>query len=219
MPKIRHVLFDFDGTLADSRALIIRLYNDLAERYGFGRIDEANLEALRALSLPDRGRALGIPVLRIPELAVKAKRRYRTYIEDLEPIAGIPELLHKLQSAGVTLTILSSNSEATIGAFLAKAGLPPFAEVLSSRGLFAKHQALRSWMKRHRVRPDEVLYVGDEHRDAVACVKAGVRMIGVAWGYDAPELLREAGASAIVSEPLELLAYVTGKVASPATIS
>jgi phosphoglycolate phosphatase len=205
---IRHILFDFDGTIADSRSLIIRLYNDLAAQYGYGRIDDDNLEALRKLPLAERGIALGIPLLRIPELAIYAKRRYREYIAGLQPIPGVPELLQQLHEDGLAMTILSSNREGTIRSFLAGAGLPPFTEVLSSRGLFAKHQTLRRWLKRSGADPAETLYVGDEHRDAVACGKAGVRMVGVAWGYDAPELLLSAGAAAVFRHPAELADWV-----------
>jgi phosphoglycolate phosphatase len=205
---IRHILFDFDGTIADSRSLIIRLYNDLAEQYGYGRIDDDNLEELRQLPLVERGAALGIPLLRIPELALQAKRRYRDYLIDLQPIPGVPELLRHLHEDGLALTILSSNREGTIRSFLASAGLPPFTEVLSSRGMFTKHQTLRRWLKRSGAAPSETLYVGDEHRDAVACGKAGVRMVGVAWGYDAPELLLAAGAEAVFQQPAELADWV-----------
>lgn len=206
--EIRHILFDFDGTLADSGAIMIRLYNDLAAEYGFGHIDGDNIEALRKLPLAERGKALGIPLLRIPELAVQAKRQYRSYISELQPIPGVPELLQRLHAAGVTMSILSSNRQGTIRAFLAGAELPPFAEVLSSRGLFAKHQTLRRWLRRTGTSSAEALYVGDEHRDAVACGRAGVRMAGVAWGYDAPELLLEAGAAVVFRQPAELADWV-----------
>jgi phosphoglycolate phosphatase len=209
---IRHVLFDFDGTLADSLGLVIRLYNELAERYGYRQIGRANLEELRALSIPDRCRALGVPIYRVPALAMQTKRMYREYLSAVRPADGVPELLRGLKESGVAVTILSSNTAELIGGFLATAELPPFAEVLASRGMFGKHHTLRSWLKRHRTEPEHVLYVGDEHRDAVACGKAGVPMAGVSWGFDAAGLLLKAGAVRVFDRPEELLGWIRERI-------
>ncbi|HLM43168.1 MAG TPA: HAD hydrolase-like protein, partial [Myxococcaceae bacterium] len=81
---ITHVVFDFDGTLVDSRELAVQLINELAEKGGFSRLTAENLEELRNLSIIERCSRLGIPTYKLPWMAIQLARSYRK---------GVPSLL------------------------------------------------------------------------------------------------------------------------------
>ena len=65
----RHLLFDFDGTLADSRELALRLYNELAHEHQLKRMEREHLPELRRMSIQQRLKHLGIPLSMLPMLA------------------------------------------------------------------------------------------------------------------------------------------------------
>jgi hypothetical protein len=68
---IKHVIFDFDGTIVDSISLSIELFNELAIKYKFNKIVNDELEYLRSLSFMERCRAVKVPLYRIPMLGIE----------------------------------------------------------------------------------------------------------------------------------------------------
>lgn len=62
---ISHVVFDFDGTLADSLELAVGLYNAIAQKRGYGTLTPQNLAELRTLSILQRCERLGGAVYRL----------------------------------------------------------------------------------------------------------------------------------------------------------
>ncbi|WP_246356821.1 HAD hydrolase-like protein [Pyxidicoccus fallax] len=205
-----HVVFDFDGTLADSLGAIVQLYNALAEKSGYRPLTADNLEELRALSILDRCKRMGIPPYHLPSLAVQMGRNLRSAMTSIPFHEGIPELLRDLKARGMELFILSSNKEENIRAFLKhQAAEHLITGFHCSSSLFGKARMLRALMKANRLRPDQLVYVGDEHRDIVACKEAGVRVIAVRWGADADSRLREAGPDFLADTPADILACVS----------
>ncbi len=202
---ISHVVFDFDGTLADSLQFYIGLYNELAEQHRYGKLTPENLAELRRLPILERCNRLGVPAYRLPWLVVQLSRRSRQVAQDIGFNAGIPELLQQLRARGLTLAILSTNTEENIRVFLQRHGAGDWVEAIhcSSR-LFGKARLLRELMRRSRLRPEQLVYVGDEHRDIEACKEAGVRVIAVSWGADALARLREAGPDHLAEHPADI---------------
>ncbi|MBF5046286.1 HAD family hydrolase [Aggregicoccus sp. 17bor-14] len=202
---ITHVVFDFDGTLADSRAVAIGLYNAVAERKGYGALTPENLAELSALSILERCKRLEVPVYRLPALMLEVSRGYRGAMDRVELQPGVRELLAALRERGLRLVILSSNAEENIRAFLRRQGMEAWVDaVLCSSRIFGKARLLRSLMKSEGLAPEQLVYVGDEHRDVEACREVGVRVIAVRWGFDAESRLREASPDHLASEPAEV---------------
>ncbi|MFP2931709.1 HAD hydrolase-like protein [Pyxidicoccus sp. 3LG] len=214
-----HVVFDFDGTLADSKDAVIRLYNELARKRGYKELAADNLEELRKLSILERCARMGIPPYRLPFLAVQMGRSLRNVMTSIEFHEGIPELLKELRLRGHPLLILSSNREENIRAFLRHHSAEALVEgIHCSSSLFGKARLLRAMMKQRGLQRHQLVYVGDEHRDVVACKDVGVKVIAVRWGADAEPRLREAGPDAIVERPAEV-AEVVGRWSEQAPTS
>ena len=106
---------------------------------------------------------------------------------------------------GYRLAIISSNSEGNIRRLLEKHKVEGIEEVYCSSNILGKETVIRRFLKNFRLQPSEVMYVGDEHRDVVACKKSGVRVIWVGWGYDSPEVVRPENPDFMVSKPAEIL--------------
>ncbi|MEW9701179.1 HAD-IA family hydrolase [Paenibacillus sp. SI8] len=202
----KHILFDFDGTLVDSRALLVKLYNEMAVQHRFRIIRDQDLAPLRSLSIYERVERLGVPVLQIPKLAMAGRVRYQENIRTLHIVPGMKEIIARLSAQGVRSSILSSNSAGNIRLFLKHNKLDgSFKEIITAKHLFGKHNSIRKIMKQWGVSPSQIIYVGDELRDIEACKKLGVPIIAVTWGYDAPDLLHSGNPNYLVNSPAELL--------------
>lgn len=201
---IKNVIFDFDGTIVNSRALIVKLYNELAERYGFKYIQDNEIEKLSELSIPNRCKALGVPVHRVPQLGLQAKSRYQHLIGELEPNPGLKDLILKLRESGYNLTIISSNLEPSIRAFLVHNDIEGFDSVYSAKNFFGKHHTIHSFLKKNGIPVNKAVYIGDELRDIEACRKIEMKIISVSWGYDSAKLLEQANPSLMAYRPEDI---------------
>lgn len=195
------ILFDFDGTIADSRALFLNAFNQLADRHGYRRIEDDTLDYLRTLSITQRCKFLKVPVYKIPFLAAEFLGIYQQYSDDIALYDGIQQVLEKLHQDGFTLGIISSNEEAIIRAFLTRHQLTMIDEVYASRSLFGKHHVMRKYMKKFNLTASDILYVGDELRDIKACQRVHIPIIWVDWGYDLASLVVSSTPTYTAHEP------------------
>ncbi|NOU75862.1 HAD hydrolase-like protein [Paenibacillus sp. LMG 31458] len=203
---VKHILFDFDGTLVDSRALLVKLYNEMAVQYQFRRIRDQDLTLLRSLSIPERVDRLGVPVLQIPKLVSAGRQLYQENIRTIHIVPGMKEVIARISSFGMKSSILSSNSEVNIRQILRNNKLDgAFKEIISAKHIFGKHHSIRKVMKQWGTAPSRMIYVGDELRDIEACRKLGVPIVAVTWGYDSQELLLSGKPDYLVNSPGELL--------------
>lgn len=185
-PKL--ILFDFDGTLADSRQLFFDLYNELALQRGYVLLTEANTSELRNLSITERCKKLGIPLYRIPFIASAIIKQYKGNINRISLYPGIRDMFAELDALDIPYAVLSSNSKENIAAFFEQRGLT-VPEIYTSSRIFGKDKAILKVLRAKKLSASQVLYVGDELRDLEACLREGVKMAWVHWGYDSREAL------------------------------
>jgi phosphoglycolate phosphatase len=181
--RYRLCIFDFDGTLVDSFPWFLRVVNDVADKYRFKRIEPHNVDALRGLSAREMIRHLGVPAWKLPLIANDMRKRKSQALASMQLFPGVPEMLHELSSAGVTLAIASSDSEANVRGQLGPdlAGLIAIYECGAS--LFGKAAKFRKVLGRSGHAPQETISIGDEIRDIEAARAAGIACAAVGWGY------------------------------------
>ncbi len=201
---VKYVIFDFDGTIVDSRYLAVELLNELAPKYKLKKIKESDYDHLRSLSIPQRCKFINLPFYKLPRLKLELTNKYRRATSSLPIIDGIKEVLGQLKAGGLALGIISSNSADNINAFLTHNKISYFNNIISSGSLFGKDKAIKDFLTRQALHSQEVIYVGDECRDIIACKKNKVRVIAVTWGYDNEELLAGCHPDALIRHPVEL---------------
>ncbi|WP_433947004.1 HAD-IA family hydrolase [Paenibacillus sp. SN-8-1] len=199
------IIFDFDGTIVNSRGLMVEFYNELAHKYNYKIIEEEEIEYLSSLSIADRCKVLKVPLYRVPQLGMYAKNRYQKVIESLKANEGMHNFIYKLKEKGFTLSIISSNLEPSIRTFLENNNMDVFDHVYSAKNFFGKHHTINAFLKKTKTSRDEAIYIGDELRDIEACRKSNIRIISVAWGFDSAELLSKASPDYLVHHPEEIL--------------
>lgn len=199
------ILFDFDGTLADTLEISHGILNDLAAEFRFRPLPIEELEIARAMGTREFIRHLGISSWRVPKIAKRGLQLLNERIDSVDPIAGMPEVLSELHGRGHRIGILTSNSESNVSAFLSRHNLPYFHFVRTSSKLFGKGRQMKKILRQENVTPSRTLYVGDETRDIEAAKETGLRMAAVAWGYNSATTLRSLDPDHLLHSPAELL--------------
>ncbi|MCJ2129051.1 HAD hydrolase-like protein [Methylobacterium sp. E-045] len=197
------VVFDFDGTLADTFPWFCSVINGVARRYRFRQIDPAEIEALRGLSARALIRELGVPAWKLPFITRHMHRLAARDIHAIELFPDIRHMLRKLDEAGITLAIVSSNSEANIRQVLG----PCAARVrhyACGASMFGKAKRLRAVMRKAGLNGG-VIYVGDELRDQEAAEAAGCDFAAVSWGYTRRDVLAANQPDALFEHPGDVL--------------
>ncbi|RQS03800.1 HAD family hydrolase [Burkholderia sp. Bp9002] len=203
----RLVAFDFDGTLADSLDCFVAALSEASRVHGFRRVDDALLAELRGLSARDIIRALEVPAWKVPRVTRDMRRLMRQRIAQVTLFPGVADTFAALAARGVHIAIATSNTEAVVRDRLgAQAG--HVAHFACGIPLFGKSHRLRTLARDAGLRAADLLYVGDEIRDAEAARRANIAFQGVAWGYTAPATLQMHCATPLLSRLDALLELV-----------
>jgi phosphoglycolate phosphatase-like HAD superfamily hydrolase len=199
------IVFDFDGTLADSWESAKQIFAEIGPKLGLKPI--ADPESARTMPTKEFMRAIGVTFWKLPKVVRAFQAAAAEHAEGLKLFPAWPGVLADLAGRGHRLGILSSNREASIRACLRANGVEHhFAFVVGYPKLFGKAKALRRILKAEKAPREHLLYVGDETRDLVAARKAKVAAAAVSWGFHSDALLRAEGPLAVLAEPGDLVA-------------
>ncbi len=209
MLMLKAVIFDFDGTLADTGHILYKVYDRFAKKHNLPPIPHDELDEIRSLSIRDRFKKAGVPLFKLPGMAREALRVYTEFIGSAEPFPGIEELIHNLKAQGLVLSIVSSNTAKNIKSFLEAHNLELFDHLLCTSSLFGKHRTINQALRELGIASVEAVYIGDELRDITACKKVPIRIIAVSWGYDHLSLLQEGKPDFLAHTPSEITQILT----------
>jgi phosphoglycolate phosphatase len=199
------IIFDFDGTLADSLAVVIEITNELAPGLGFSQIKAEQIEELKKMSSREIIQLSGISLWRIPFLMRRFQVGFQQKAKNVELFPEIDQLLRDLKYEGYRLGIVSSNSVDNIHAVLRHHRVAHLFSFVQSCSVFGKGRALRSALRANYILPATAFYVGDEVRDIEAARRCKIPAISVTWGFNAPEVLLEQQPDYLVDSPAEIL--------------
>ncbi|QQO30961.1 HAD-IA family hydrolase [Bradyrhizobium diazoefficiens] len=185
-------IFDLDGTLVDSFPWFLRTINDVADRFGFRRVRDEDVEGLRHASTREILSRLEVPVWKLPAIARYARRLKGEAAAEISLFAGAKTMLRTLAESGVQLALVTSDSEVNARAKLgASAAL--FSHFDCAASVFGKPAKFRRVIRQAGVEPGKVIAIGDEVRDIEAARAVGIACGVVCWGYAAPAALRARG--------------------------
>ncbi|HBH13620.1 MAG: Uncharacterized protein XD91_0493 [Clostridiales bacterium 38_11] len=203
--KYKYVIFDFDGTLADTEDINFTIYLDLADKYKLKKISKSDMGSLKKMSAFDLIDYLDIKKRNIPAMIRFGRKILHGSIENIDMCKPtIAEVMLKLKDNDIILGILTSNSKKNVNKFIEKHQLMMFTFIENS-GMFGKERVFQKLLRRYNINKDEVLYVGDEIRDITATKNIGIDIASVDWGYNSRDGLEKNKPKYLISEPEELL--------------
>lgn len=213
MQRVRAVLFDFDGTLADTAPDLAEAANRLRTEQGRERMDEA---ALRPMASQGARGLLRVALGAVPgdaEFESLRSRYLALYEECFEArtrlFGGVELMIEGLGERGIAWGIVTNKPRRFAAPLVAALGLRPTRDCLVTpdelRAAKPDPEGIHRALAHLGVAASEALYVGDDLRDAQAAAAAGCAMAAAAYGYIADEDPAAWNAACVIGSPLELL--------------
>jgi len=203
------VLFDLDGTLVDSGAIILSSFKHAARTVLARDVEEEQIAALIGGSnLHDQMRVLDPS--RVDDLVRIYREHNRPLHDQLEAFDGIVELISLLSAQGRKLGIVTAKGRATVDLAFAVIPLEQHFDAVVTADMTERHkpdpEPVLKALQLLGSEPADAAFVGDSPYDIEAGRAAGVFTVGVSWGKIHPDQrLRDAGADLVVHSPEELL--------------
>jgi phosphoglycolate phosphatase len=204
MTKI--IIFDFDGTLADTRELIIRTNQEAMKAMNYPVRDEEAIRKTIGLPLAEGIRTLfpELPEEALPEWCTTYRRIFdglkTRYVPVLFP--EVKETLEWLYAKGYVLTVASSRHSSSLNAFLQDLGIAPcFRYVLGADNVAKAKpdpEPVLQTLRDMGYPAEEALVVGDMPVDILMGARAGAKTVGVTYGNSNREELQAAGATYVL---------------------
>lgn len=188
--KYRLVIFDFDGTLADSFPWFMRVVNEAAARYRFKRIEEADLDTLRGYSARQMMKHLAVPSWKLPLIVRMMRKMKSDDVRQIPLFAGVDDLLRSMADRGVELALVTSNSYDNAVRILGPENAARFRYFECGMSIFGKRAGFRRVLRRSGVPREQAICIGDEIRDLEAAHAEGIAFGAVSWGFTRAESLR-----------------------------
>ncbi len=177
------IIFDFDGTLADSLSWFIGISDQLADEFGFDRIDKNQVALLRRLDAATLLHMHHVPLWKVPLVAARFRRLMSQQITQIAPFPGVPEMLERLARAGCDLAVVTSNSCGNVRRVLGRETSALLSACEGGVSLVGKRTKLRKILHRSGIAPNRAIFIGDEIRDIEAARHAGIASGAVSWGF------------------------------------
>ncbi|MFS1514069.1 HAD-IA family hydrolase [Chengkuizengella sp. SCS-71B] len=206
---MKHIIFDFDGTIVQSKNLTIDIYNEIAAKHNYKLIEKNEIPYLSSLSISQRSKYLKVPLWKLPSLVNEVRKKYKQRILKIPTVNGVPEVIKELHKLGYQLGIISTNDKKNIIQYLSKHRIKHINKVFCSTNIFGKHRLIYKYLNHFKIKKENVIYIGDEIRDIEACKKAKIKIMCVSWGFDARKLLEKGKPEYIIDHPQQIKEVMT----------
>jgi pyrophosphatase PpaX len=203
------VLFDLDGTLVDSGAIILASFKHAARTVLARDVEEEQIAALVGGSnLHDQMRVLS--PAHVDELVRVYREHNRPLHDELEAFEGVEGLMETLSGQGRKLGIVTAKGRQTVDLAFAVLSLERYFDAVVTADMTDRHKPdpapVLKALELLESEPADAAFVGDSPYDIAAGKAAGVFTVAVSWGKIHPEeRLLEASADVLVHSPKELL--------------
>jgi phosphoglycolate phosphatase len=209
--KYKLVIFDFDGTLADSFEWFLGVVDELAEKHKFKKFARSELDELRGSSARKVLARLGVSKWRLPAIGRHLHTLAKRDLKKISLFEGVDTLLATLAESGVAVAVVSSSAEDNIRKILGPKNVARVAHFECGASLFGKRAKLKKVLRRCGVNAKEALCVGDEVRDIEAAKAEGIPFGAVAWGFTHLHALREHEPEEVFTTVSDIAACVVGR--------
>jgi len=202
------VIFDFDGTLANSFPPMVKILKKRVKEMGYAKLTSKQIDVMRSMRPLDIIKHFKFPIWKVPGLIRTVREDLFKQIDQIKLFSGIRKLIDELGKRNLRYGILTSNSIKAVDSFLKYHNLRGFEFIESETNIFKKSKHLTKIIKKYSFNKKDVIYVGDEVRDIIASQEAGIDVIAVTWGYNKNEILKQNNPTFIADKPEEILKFI-----------
>ena len=214
--SIKLVIFDFDGTIADTRKSIVVSKQEMMKILGLEVKDDEACASVIGLPAEDGYRQLypGISDETLEDCVRVARDTFAKSKEEYPPTVfdGIREVLEELKKRGIKCSIASSRNNPSLREFLKSWGMTEYFEYILGADDTLNHkpdpEPVFKTLKDLNVDPDETIVVGDTAFDINMGKGAGIHTCAVTYGISKRAALEETGAEHIIDHINELLEII-----------
>ena len=200
-----YIIFDFDGTIADTFDLALEIYNRIAPEYNCRPAGPEDHELIRLKKPQELLKIYGVSRLKLLSLLLRVRKELSRHIPEIKLVRGMEASLREIRNSGYRMGILTSNSVSNVSMFVDINNLSGlFDFIYSGKSLFGKENVIRRMLMHENLSVNRVIYVGDETRDIEASKKAGIPVVAVSWGLHRREVLATMSPDQIADDPVEL---------------
>ena len=207
-PKYRLVIFDFDGTLADSYPWFLQVFSELASRYHLPPVETAAIEKLRALEISQILKEYKIPFWKLILIGNHLKRMMSRQIDQISLVDGMQTVIDSLAEGEIRMAVVTSNAEANVRAVLGPQNMAHFDYIESGVSMFGKKSKFQKILRKSGIPASQTLCIGDEVRDLKSSREARIPFGAVDWGYTALATLLGHSPDEVFNHPIQILQAV-----------
>ncbi|NPV77553.1 MAG: HAD hydrolase-like protein [Anaerolineae bacterium] len=188
--KYKLVIFDFDGTLANTFPWFLSIMDQIVDRFQLKRLEKENLDDLRSLDIHSLLKSHDIPLWKVATIGRYVRKRMSEDIHQIALFRGVDDLLQALSDAGIQLALVSSNTYQNVRGVLGAENASLIRYYACGVSLFKKQTKFKRILQESGMLPSEALCIGDEIRDLQAASAAKISFGAVSWGYTNIEALK-----------------------------
>lgn len=201
------LIFDFDGTLADTFFLFKEVLELIKVDYGHAQVQAKPDGYYRNQSIKQLLQEYSIKRWQMPGLIKKVHQHMFNHVDQIKFFPELKLVLNKLLEHGFKLGIMSSNNLKTIQLFLRQEEFSHFEFIYAHASLFGKHRKLRRLLRKEQLEKSGVIYFGDQVRDVEACHKIKIPVAAVSWGFNSTKRLQQTNPTYLFTKPKDLLTF------------
>jgi len=188
--KYKLVIFDFDGTLANTFPWFLGIVDQIVDRFQLKRFEKDTLDDLRSMDIPSLLKSHDIPLWKLAAIGSYVRKLMSNEIHQIALFRGVDNLLQALSDAGIQLALVSSNSYQNVRGVLGDENASRIRYYACGVSLFKKQTKFKHVLAESGVLPGEALCIGDEIRDLQAASAAKIPFGAVSWGFTDIEAMK-----------------------------
>lgn len=202
---MKTIIFDLDGTLADSKNLLIDVALSIVKKHLPANFNKNDLDKYRDKTPRQIIDLLKINKLQLIYYVIKGRKIIKQRRRELKPVPEIEQILKNLVKAGYQLKVASSNSKFVVDEFLKNNNLEHyFSGTWGRLGFFSKASGLNKILNKLNIKKKDAIYIGDELKDINSCKEINIKCISVIWGLNSSTSLNLNNPGMVVNSVEEL---------------
>lgn len=201
------LIFDFDGTLANSFEEALTILSKVENNFGLSYSKEELRFLIRNNNYNDLIKEFKISKFQQLLVLIKIRKITKKKFLDVTLYEWVPRFLKELEKKH-TLFLLTSNKKEIVEPILKKNDiLKYFTHCSYKANFFRKKQAMKKLIKKYNLDQNQTYYIGDEVRDFKASTMANINSLIVSWGFNSKSLLKKNKVTTIINNQKELENY------------